>query len=77
MMKRITITLEEDMYLELLEFALDRSKAELRNYSMSEAIRDLLAMQLRRIKSRQSRETEDWVQSHADDRDNGSNPRSG
>lgn len=77
MMKRITITLEEDMYLQLLEYALEKSKAELRNYSMSEAIRDLLAMQLQRTEVRQSRETEEWVRSHTADRDHGSSARSG
>ena len=46
MMKRITITLDEEMYMALLEYSLERSKEKLRNYSMSEAIRDLLARQL-------------------------------
>jgi metal-responsive CopG/Arc/MetJ family transcriptional regulator len=49
MMKRITITLDEDMYIKLLDYSLERSKAEFRNVSMSEAIRELLAMQLRRM----------------------------
>jgi hypothetical protein len=49
MMKRITITLDEEMYIRLLDYSLDRSKAEFRNVSMSEAIRELLAMQLRRM----------------------------
>jgi hypothetical protein len=48
-MKRITITLDEDMYIRLLDYSLDRSKAEFRNVSTSESIRELLAMQLRRI----------------------------
>jgi len=49
MMKRITITLDEDMYIRLLDYSLDRSKAEFRNVSTSESIRELLAMQLRRM----------------------------
>jgi metal-responsive CopG/Arc/MetJ family transcriptional regulator len=51
MMKRITITLEQEMYLQLLDFALKRSKQELRSYSMSEAIRDLLKDPLERLES--------------------------
>ncbi len=49
MMKRITITLVEDMYLRLLDYSLERSKAELRNFSTSEAVRELLEMQMRRM----------------------------
>jgi hypothetical protein len=49
MMKRITITLDEDMYIRLLDYSLDRSKAEFRNFSTSESIRELLGMQLRRM----------------------------
>ncbi len=49
MMKRITITLGEDIYIRLLEYSLDRSKAELRNFSTSEAVRELLEMQMRRM----------------------------
>ncbi len=49
MMKRITITLKEEMYLKLLDYSLYRSKAELRNFSISETIRELLAMQMRRF----------------------------
>jgi metal-responsive CopG/Arc/MetJ family transcriptional regulator len=49
MMKRITITLDEDMYLRLLDYSLERSKAELRNFSTSEAVRELLEMQMRRM----------------------------
>ena len=49
MVKRITITLEEEMYIRLLDYSLDRSKAEFRNVSTSGAIRVLLAMQLRRM----------------------------
>jgi hypothetical protein len=50
MMKRITITLEEEMYLKLLDYSLERSKAELRNVSTSESVRELLEMQMRRMK---------------------------
>jgi hypothetical protein len=49
MMKRITITLDEDMYIRLLDYSLERSKAELRNFSTSEAVRELLEMQMRRM----------------------------
>jgi metal-responsive CopG/Arc/MetJ family transcriptional regulator len=49
MMKRITITLDEEMYIRLLDYSLDRSKAEFRNVSTSESIRELLQMQLRRM----------------------------
>ena len=49
MMKRITITLDEEMYLKLLDYSLERSKAELRNFSTSEAVRELLEMQMRRM----------------------------
>jgi len=49
MMKRITITLDEEMYLRLLDYSLERSKAELRNFSTSEAVRELLEMQMRRM----------------------------
>ena len=49
MMKRITITLDEDMYLRLLDYSLERSKAELRSFSTSEAVRELLEMQMRRM----------------------------
>jgi hypothetical protein len=49
MMKRITITLDEEMYISLLDYSLERSKAELRNVSTSEAVRELLSVQLRRM----------------------------
>ena len=51
MMKRITITLDEEMYLKILDYSLVRSKAELRNVSTSEAVRELLEMQMRRMKA--------------------------
>ena len=49
MMKRITITMDEEMYLRLLDYSLQRSKAELRNVSISEAVRELLEMQMKRM----------------------------
>ncbi len=58
-MKRVTITLEEDMYLKLLDYSRDRSKAELRNFSISETIRELLAMQMRRIGKTPTASTEE------------------
>jgi Arc/MetJ-type ribon-helix-helix transcriptional regulator len=54
MMKRITITLDEKMYLLLLEYSLERSKAELRNVSTSEAVRELLALQLQKTRKPQT-----------------------
>jgi hypothetical protein len=50
MLKRITITLDEEMYIKILDYSLERSKAELRNVSTSEAVRELLEMQMRRTK---------------------------
>ena len=51
MMKRITITMDEKTYLGLLDYALLRSKAELRNVSVSEAVRELLEMQMKRMRT--------------------------
>ena len=48
MMKRITITMDEEMYIRLLDYSLQRSKAELRNVSVSEAVRELLELQIGR-----------------------------
>jgi hypothetical protein len=59
-MKRITITLDEEMYLRLLEYSLERSKAELRNVSTSEAVRELLAMQLRRMEKVHTKPSRDY-----------------
>jgi len=61
MMKRITITLDGDMYLRLLDYSLDRSKAEFRNVSTSEAIRELLAMQLKRMGKAQGKSGRDYA----------------
>jgi metal-responsive CopG/Arc/MetJ family transcriptional regulator len=60
MMKRITITLDEDMYIRLLDYSVDRSKAEFRNVSTSEAIRELLAMQLKRMGKVQGKSGRDY-----------------
>jgi hypothetical protein len=49
MMKRITITLDEEMYLKILDSSQERSKAELRNVSTSEVVQELLEMQMRRM----------------------------
>jgi len=46
MMKRITISLDEEMYLKLLDYSLRKSKGEMRSVSISEAIRGLLESQL-------------------------------
>ena len=62
MMKRITITLDESMYLRLLEYSLERSKAELRNFSTSEAVRELLEMQMRRMGNEGGRQLKKYPQ---------------
>ena len=48
MMKRITITIDEEMYIRLLDYSLQRSKAELRNVSVSEVVRELLQARMGR-----------------------------
>ena len=48
-MKRVTIALDEEMYLALLEYAGERSKREMRRFSMGEAIRHLVSSQLAAI----------------------------
>ena len=48
MMKRITITMDEEMYIRLLDYSLQRSKAELRSVSVSEAVRELLQARMGR-----------------------------
>lgn len=63
MMKRITITLDEEMYMALLEYSLERSKEKLRNYSMSEAIRDLLSRQLPQEAANGPGRSERWARS--------------
>jgi predicted transcriptional regulator len=45
-MKRVTIALDDEMYIALLEYAAERSKREMRRFSMGKAIRDLVASQL-------------------------------
>ncbi len=69
MMKRITITLDEDMYLRLLEYSMERSKAELRNVSTSEAIRELLSMQMRRMGKIQGKPSREIVSKMGDSDD--------
>ena len=49
LMKRVTITLDDATYLQLLEYALERSKSEMRNISLSEAIRILLGLEFSRM----------------------------
>ncbi len=48
-MKRVTIALDDEMYVALLEYAAERSKREMRRFSMGRAIRDLVASQLETI----------------------------
>jgi predicted CopG family antitoxin len=57
MMKRITITLDEETYLRILDYSLERSKAELRSVSTSEVVRELLQMQIRRMGKEPPRST--------------------
>ena len=61
MIKRVTITLDEEMYIKVLEYSLERSKAEIRNVSTSEAIRELLAMQMRRMGKVKGGRSSDFV----------------
>jgi hypothetical protein len=61
MMKRITITLDEEMYLKLLSYSHERSKAELRNFSTSEAVRELLEMQMRRMGKLPGKPSRDFI----------------
>ncbi len=48
-MKRVTIALDDEMYVALLEYAAERSKHDMRRFSMGKAIRDLVASQLATI----------------------------
>lgn len=48
-MKRVTIALDDEMYLSLLEYTAQRSKREMRRFSMGEAIRDLVASKLETV----------------------------
>ena len=50
-MKRVTIALDERMYVELLEYSGEKSRRKVRRYSISEAIRELVAEQLRAVKA--------------------------
>ena len=45
-MKRVTLALDDEMYISLLEYANERSKREMRRFSIGRAIRDLVASQL-------------------------------
>ena len=48
-MKRITIAMSDDLYADLLEYAADQSKKNVRRLSMGEAVRDLISVELRAI----------------------------
>ena len=45
-MKRVTIALDEELYVSLVDYAANKSKREMRRFSIGEAIRELLALQL-------------------------------
>jgi|GEM_PF-5214852 len=45
-MKRVTIALDEELYVSLVDYAANKSEREMRRFSVGEAIRDLLALQL-------------------------------
>jgi len=64
MMKRITITMDEDTYVRLLDYSLERSKAELRNVSVSEAVRELLEMQMKRMGIPQGKRSRKFARVH-------------
>jgi len=48
-MKRITIAMSDELYTDLLEYAADQSKKNVRRLSMGEAVRDLISIQLREV----------------------------
>jgi len=44
--KRITIVLDDELYIKLVEYTARRSKRDLSRFSLSESIRDLLSHDL-------------------------------
>jgi hypothetical protein len=48
-MKRVTVVLDDELYLRLLEYCGNRSKRELRRFSIGEAVRELLGTGLKYI----------------------------
>ena len=44
-MRRITITLDDEIYVRLIDYAADRSKDRMSRFSLAEAVRELLASQ--------------------------------
>lgn len=48
-MKRITISIDDDIYTSLVEYAKDSSKDELEPYSTSRVVRRLLANKLKEL----------------------------
>lgn len=49
MMKRITISLDDELYVSLVDYAADKSKEDLIRLSVSKAIRRLLASELAKL----------------------------
>jgi len=45
-MKRLTISMDDDLYRSLLEYAADQSKRNIRRLSLGEAVRTLISIQL-------------------------------
>jgi hypothetical protein len=45
-MKRLTISMDDDLYRSLLEYAADQSKRNVRRLSLGEAVRTLISIQL-------------------------------
>jgi hypothetical protein len=48
-MKRVTVVLDDELYLRLLEYCGTRSKRELRRFSIGEAVRELLGTGMKYI----------------------------
>ena len=46
-LKRITIVLDEDLYVRLVEYTAKRSKRDFSRFSLSESIRDVLSEHFR------------------------------
>jgi len=48
-MKRVTIAMDDDLYKDLLDYAADQSKLNVRRLSIGEAVRSLISVQLNNI----------------------------
>jgi len=52
-MRRLTVALDDDLFGDLLNYAADRSKQNVRRVSLGEAVRVLLAVRLAQVGYRQ------------------------